>query len=269
LKQVEALRKWKASLPKWLDEDTYRREILPRLAAFTVKKIRLAIVKGLAPEGGIFEVRHSPLGIFKEWTQSELVAAAEKSVLRKTGWPIGIVLHNPKVSPKPTVFGVRAIIDSRNFGFFDYWSIGKTGHYYFLRLLDEDTDKDLGRRADNKWIYFDTRIWRVAETLLHCSNLYRELGLFPETQIEISILHSGLKDRLLGVADHMRVMQWNRKCDEDEIKWSRTVPLGSIEAALQELTREVTEQLFVLFEFWQLDENIFQEIYKQFLNSRV
>jgi hypothetical protein len=156
-------------------------------------------LRGLAPEGGIFEVRHSPIGVSREWPQSELVAA-EKAVLRKTGWPIGIVSHNPNISPKPTVFGVRVVIDSRNFGLFDYWSIDKSGHYYFLRLLDEDTDENLGRRAGNKWIYFDTRIWRVAETLLHCSNLYRELGLSAETQIEISILHSGLKARVLGAA---------------------------------------------------------------------
>ena len=43
-KQAKALRKWDPNdLPKWLDEDFYRREILPRLATFAVKKIRLAI----------------------------------------------------------------------------------------------------------------------------------------------------------------------------------------------------------------------------------
>jgi CRISPR-associated protein Cas1 len=43
-KQVQALRRWNPSeLPKWLDEDFYRREILTRLSGFTVKKIRLAI----------------------------------------------------------------------------------------------------------------------------------------------------------------------------------------------------------------------------------
>jgi CRISPR-associated endonuclease Cas1 len=43
-KQVEALRRWNSSdLPKWLDEDFYRRQVLPRLAGFTVKRIRVAI----------------------------------------------------------------------------------------------------------------------------------------------------------------------------------------------------------------------------------
>ena len=35
-KQALALRKWNPSdLPKWLDEDVYRKEILPRLSALT------------------------------------------------------------------------------------------------------------------------------------------------------------------------------------------------------------------------------------------
>jgi len=43
-KQAEALRRWDpATLPKWLDEDFYRREIIPRLSNLTVKRIRLAI----------------------------------------------------------------------------------------------------------------------------------------------------------------------------------------------------------------------------------
>src|SRR6516165_12520263 len=43
-KQAEAQRNWDSStLPKWLDEDFYRRETLPRLSNFPVKKIRQAI----------------------------------------------------------------------------------------------------------------------------------------------------------------------------------------------------------------------------------
>jgi CRISPR-associated endonuclease Cas1 len=43
-KQAAALRNWDpSSLPKWLDEYLYRREILPRLSRFTVKSIRLKL----------------------------------------------------------------------------------------------------------------------------------------------------------------------------------------------------------------------------------
>ena len=42
MKHLEALRK-PEDLPEWLDEDLYRREILPCLSEFTVKKIRVPI----------------------------------------------------------------------------------------------------------------------------------------------------------------------------------------------------------------------------------
>jgi hypothetical protein len=43
-KHVAAFRKWNPSdLPEWLDEDLYKHEILPRLAKFTAKTIRLKL----------------------------------------------------------------------------------------------------------------------------------------------------------------------------------------------------------------------------------
>ena len=118
-------------------------------------------------------------------------------------------------------------------------------------------------------MYFDLRIWRIAEAILHCSNLYRELNVPPETQIAISVTHSGLKNRLLGVGNSMRMMSWNRKCEEDEVVWHQTVPLGSIEATLLDLTSDAAKQLFVLFEFWQPADQVFREVYTDFTNSRV
>jgi len=53
-KQAKALRKWNASeLPQWLDEEFYRRNILPRLAALTVKRLRLAIDGGFCAAAGL------------------------------------------------------------------------------------------------------------------------------------------------------------------------------------------------------------------------
>src|ERR1700720_3435081 len=173
-------------------------------------------------------------------------------------------MNKPEFAPKPTSFGIRAVIEAGDL--FDYWALNKNGAFYFLRTLDEDKDFDLQRRGDKRWIYFDTRIWRVAEALLHCSNLYRELELPPETPIVIRILHSGLNGRFLGVANRMRMMHWDRKSEEDELVWSKTVPLGSIEAALADLTPEVTRELFMLFEFWEPTEQIFGEIFNEFSN---
>jgi len=224
-------------------------------------------LRELHPSSGLFELTHYAQGISTTWDQSRLVAAAQKAVARKTGWPIGMVMNKPEFAPKPTVFGIRVIIEAQDL--FDYWSLHKNGAYYFLRILDEDTDYDLQRRGKKRWIYFDTRIWRVAEVLLHCSNLYRELELPPETPIVIRIVHSGLKDRFLGVANPMRMMHWDRKSEEDEHVWSKTVPLGSIEATLGDLTREATRELFMLFEFWEPTEQIFGEVFNEFSRSKI
>jgi hypothetical protein len=223
---------------------------------------------GDLPEtAGFFEVRHYPLGVLTRWNQAELALAAQKSVCRNTGWPIGVVMTKPEFAPAPTVTGIRAVIKSG--GTFDYWSLGRQGAFYFLRRLDEDSDQDQQRKGGRRWIYFDTRIWRVAETFLHCSNLYRSLDLPLETPIFVEITHAGLAGRTLGVADRMRMLHWERTIQEDVVTWSRTLPLGSIEASLSDLTREATGELFMLFEFWQVSDQAFRQIFDHFRSSSV
>jgi hypothetical protein len=224
-------------------------------------------LKKVSATAGAFEVEHYPVGTTRTWNQAELASGAQKAVCRNTGWPIGVVMTKPEFAPIPTAWGIRARIESGEL--FDYWALEKHAAFYFLRRLDEDTDRDLDRRKEKRWVYFDTRIWRVAETLLHCSNLYRALDMPPETPIFVRITHAGLNGRTLGVADRMRMMHWERSTSEDEARWSQTVPLGSIEAALEDLTREATSQLFMLFDFWQAPEEAFMSVFGQFLKSRV
>jgi len=215
----------------------------------------------------MFELNHCPEGITTMWDQSQLVAAAQKAVARKTGWPIGMVMNRPEFAPKPTAFGIRAVIEAGDR--FDYWSLHKNGGFYFLRILEEDTNLGRQGRGDKQWVYFDTRTWRVAEALLHCASLYQELGLPPETLITICIVHLGLKNRFLGVANQMRMMHWDRKSEEDELVWSKTVPLGSIEATLADLTREATRELFMIFEYWEPTDQVFGEVFTEFSKSRI
>ena len=147
-------------------------------------------------------------------------------------------MTKPEFAPKPTTFGIRAVIEST--GRLDYWALEKRGAFYFLRRLDEDDDADTARRKDHDWVYFDTRIWRVAEAFLHCAKLYSALDLPLDTPISIRLRHSGLKKRLLGASNRARLMVWNRKTEEDEVDWTKTVPLGSIEAGLEGLVHEAT-----------------------------
>jgi len=221
----------------------------------------------LYSDTGIFEIAHFPEDTSGVWDQEQLVTAAQKAVVRKTGWPIGMVMGKPEFAPQPLADGIKAMIDAANS--FDYWALNRHGTFYFLRRLDEDGDWDRARRGKEDWIYFDTRIWRVAEALLHCSNLYKDLELSSDTPISIRINHSGLKGRVLGAGNRMRLMHWRRSTGEDAVSWSKTVPLGSIEPSLADLTREMTRALFMLFEFWEPTDQIYREVFNEFSKARM
>jgi hypothetical protein len=216
-------------------------------------------------EQAYMEIAHYPIGIDGTWSQADLLAAAQKSVCRNTGWPIGVVLTKPEFAPKPMSDGIRAVIQARTLiERFDFWSLDRRGYFYFLRQLEEDTDQ---RSQTGQFLYFDTRIWRIAEGLLHCANLYRALEVPVETEITIRIIHRG---RTLKASDPMRAMTMSgRISHENESRWARTVPLGTIEASVEALVGEVSEELFMLFDFWKPQPEVWKTVLQGFLNSRV
>ncbi len=219
-------------------------------------------------EQAYVEITHYPVGIDGKWSQGELLAAAEKSVCRNTGWPIGVVLTKPELAPKPMSDGIRAVIETRTFiEKFDFWSLDRRGYFYFLRRLEEDSDE---RRPAGKVLYFDTRIWRIAEGLLHCANLYRALELPAETEIRIQIVHRGLQGRTLLASDQMRALTMSgRISHENESRWKKAAPLGTIEPNIEALVEEIFGELFMLFEFWKPQPEIWKSVLQGFLGSRV
>jgi hypothetical protein len=201
-------------------------------------------------------------------SQAELLAAAQKSVCRNTGWPIGVVLTNPELSPKPMSDGIRAVIRSTIFrNSFDFWSLDSRGYFYLLRELEEDSDTRIKAATS---LYFDTRIWRIAEGLLHCANLYWALNVPAETEIRIQMVHRGLEGRRLLASDQLRALTMSgRISHENESRWTKTVPLGTIEPNFETLVGEISGELFMLFEFWQPQPEVWKGILQAFLSSRI
>jgi len=219
-------------------------------------------------EPAYLEIAHYPVGVGTSWSQADLLAAAQKSVGRNTGWPIGAVLTREEYSPKPMRDGVRAVIQATTIiDRFDIWSLNRRGYFYFARLLEEDSDD---RVKPNMTVYFDTRIWRIAEGLQHCAALYRALDLAPETRIHIEVAHRGLAGRILSATDQLRAITMaGRKSHENESRWAKVLPLGAIEPSLDALVAEISGELFMLFEFWQPQPEVWKSVLQAFLNSRV
>jgi len=133
-----------------------------------------------------------------------LVEAMDHSQVHTFGWPIGIVMQKDEYKPKPTTEGVRATIGTGDS--YDYWTISKKAELYSFNSLFED------RRKKNV-IFFDSRVCRTTEVFMRVGKLYDFLKIDAESDVAIEIRYEGLKGRTLSVANSMRHMAFERKCD--------------------------------------------------------
>jgi hypothetical protein len=203
------------------------------------------------------------------WRQPVLLRAIEEAQVHTFGWPIGIVLNRDEFRPHPTADGVQAEVairegDSRvgDRRSYDYWHLRQTGDFYFLHSLFED------ERAE-KAIFFDTRIVRTTELLLFLSRLYSRLEVPDATRLSVTVTYRGLKGRQLGSANPMRSMIHERTSNEDSTTTSIECSVAELQSKLQELVRSLLEPLFVLFDFFELTDSVWDELVDQFVEGQV
>jgi hypothetical protein len=136
-----------------------------------IEKNRATARKGLQQAGltGFTEVQFGLAQSTLNKNPSELLQAAERALIHTFGWPIGIVVHNER-RPRPVSDGIIAEVPAPAFNSYDYWALRRNGDFYLLQSLFED-DRTSG------YIFYDTRIVRLTETLLYCARLYTQLGV--------------------------------------------------------------------------------------------
>jgi len=211
--------------------------------------------------------------IEREWSQHELLAAAQQAELRNTGWPIGLVLQRPGLAPVAKPHGIEARLGRYASGRIeDFWYFGKDGSYYMSRLFEEDLETPRftsSRGHPERSIWFDVRIWRIAEVLLHSTTLYRELGIPPEEPYALAVNHQGLEKREFYVSTARRFVPLGRICRSSVAMWTKEVTYDYVTSNLKSLVREVACGLFVLFDFAQVSDEVVDSIVEEFLHSRV
>lgn len=209
----------------------------------------------------------------REWTQQDLLAAAQRAELRNTGWPIGLVLNTPGLAPVPTPDGIKARLKHyRSEQAEDFWYFRKDGSYYVSRLFEEDFGtpqftSSAGHPESSIW--FDIRIWRIAEILLHSSTLYRELGIPPDEPYILTVSHRGLAGREFYVSTARRFVTRGRICQSSTATWMEEVTQDYVTTNLKDLVSKVAGGLFVLFAFAQVGREVVDEIVDDFLRSRL
>jgi hypothetical protein len=193
--------------------------------------------------------------------------------VRGIGWPTGVVLENRDESrPRPTNDGIVASViadihafDGRRFA---YWALTKGGDFYTLMSLSED-NRDENRAG--KTIYFDTRIMRAAEALLHCANLDKTLGIQPNAQIDMTVRYGGLKGRTLAPTSTESVYYGGGENSyEDEVSIPAIAfKLGAVRAEMVELVKKLCAPLFVIFDYAELPDNIYRKTVTDFVNGKI
>lgn len=203
------------------------------------------------------------------WRQPVLLKAIEDAQVHTFGWPIGIVLNRDPYRPHPTADGVQAEVaigpdNERQPGrrSYDYWHLRQTGDFYFLHTLFED---ELTESA----IFVDTRIARTTELVLFLSRLYSPLEVPDDTRVRITVTYTGLKDRQLAAASPRRLIHGGRKASEDLVTTSIECSVAELQSKLEEQVRGLLEPLFMLFDFFELSDQVWQQIVDNFVAGKV
>jgi len=213
-------------------------------------------------KSGFMEIRMTLVDFKLNITQGELLRVADQAQINTFGWPIGVVLHNvEEYRPRPTTDGIVAEIATEGRLTYDYWAIRKDGTFYLLKSLFEDT-------REQGYIFFNTRIVRITEALLYSIRLYSGLKVPPDSRLLVGIRHGGLKDRGLSAAGRF-LFNYNRKSKEDETYAEVETTLGKIESDLVDLVQRFTQPLFVLFDFFELDRKVLEDIVNNFVAGKV
>ena len=218
-------------------------------------------------KSGFMEIRMALPDSRLNVTQGELLRRAEAAQLETFGWPIGVVLNREGLRPKPRTDGIvaeLAINEGDIHSGYDYWTIRKDGAFYLLNSLFEDERKP-------GHIFFNTRIVRITETLLYCIRLYSGLGVPLDSRVSIGIRHGGLKGRILSTSSIARREPPPRSSisTEDKVYSEVVITLENIEPDLVNIVQEFTQPLFVVFNFFELDKKVLEEIVNRFVAGEV
>lgn len=223
---------------------------------------RTAAIAGLQRSGrnGFMEIYHFCPKWQTELAQQELLQAADQSMVHTFGWPIGVVLRNrDDLKPRPTSEGIFADVPTDHD--YDYWALTKQGDFYSLISLFED-DREKGV------IYFDTRIIRTAEVILHCISLYKNLGVPPGTEVMLTLRYGGLKGRVLKSVG-TRWITPAKNHAEDEVSSSVAFDVGVDETAVSPLVQALCAPLFILFDFKQFSDTVYSQIVTNFIKGKL
>ncbi|MDD4106562.1 MAG: hypothetical protein PHX84_01270 [Candidatus Shapirobacteria bacterium] len=198
---------------------------------------------------GSFEVFHYLPDNQSEFGVDLIKASLQAAEQRRTGWPIGAYLTGGEQRPHPQLDGIKAEYTSSDYLRLDYWYAKHKGEFYFARNLESDSGN--GNAEPKTCLYFDTLIWRVAESFEHCIAYYQNLNVSADERIKIKISLYGLNGRALSAWNQMRAFTLhNYTCNSDKSSWETETSLTELGSNLDDVIYDSVKKLFILFDFF-------------------
>jgi hypothetical protein len=222
----------------------------------------LTILK--TPHPGYCEIEFALSGPKPNVSQRDLLGAAKGAQIHTFGWPIGAVLDNrDEYRPRPSVDGIVANMPFKEHSSHDYWALRRNGDFYLLQSLFEDM-----RDPSFKTIYFNTRIVRITEALLYCARLYSRLGVLNTRTVNIGVVHGGLRDRILRSSDPVQSLFGTHSTTQDVVRSEISASLISIESQLVQFVKDLTQPLFMIFDYFEVSDSVYANMVNNFVEGR-
>ncbi len=194
--------------------------------------------------------------------QPELLEAAEACRIRTFGWPIGVMGRNAEhMRPKPINDGIinSVICEGKSC---DFWAIKQDGSFYLLKTLWEDTQAD-------KQLFFNTRIHRTAEMILYLIGLYRNLGVSEKSTLTFQLRHAGLQGRHISATSTRNLFGSYGPSTESEVESEIVAGLATLEDSVSQRVSELLNPVFIVFDFFKVGQDIYEEIVEEFKKGRL
>ncbi len=203
------------------------------------------------------------------WKKDQLIEAMESSKQKNTGFPIGTMYRygSKEFMPEPLIDCIKLKISSSFDDTYDFWKLYDDGNFLFFRNFEEDSST---QGKEKRVLWFDTRIWRIIESIKHMVSLYKNLVVEPTEKIVFEIRHSGIENRELASGNQRRLM-WSHNTTKSitEVLWSKEATIDEFMINSEEYAKECARDLFLMFDYWKPEELVLDSVIEEYNKSWV
>ncbi len=196
---------------------------------------------------------------------------------RYTGWPVWVDSRNfsdQESRPYVQEGAWEALILSLNSGWsnhVDFWRIFPEGKFFLLRALQDDIGGSNRAPAPLTALDFGLAILRTGEAIAVSLMFAKALGCNPETtQIKFGFKWTHLANRQLASwANPERYLSGGRSARQNEFYTETIIALNASNAAICGHLYDVINQLFNLFDGFEIGYQVVEDLFNRLINRRL